>query len=294
MVSFYIGFVPGFNYSWIFNKWGVVEGGLLGIRINSILSEPAQLAIILSPAVYLGIRNLIHQDNYILNKYQSILILIISVLTTSSVGFIGILLSLLLNTNSFRLRYFVFGIGISVLSYTVAYNYVPDFKSRIDSAVGLWMHQDFNLSNTNNSSFVVYNNVHIAKENLKEYPIFGTGLGSYEKAFQKHTLTGKVIKYDFEFNKKDGNSLLVRLFAETGCVGVFFILVLLYKCYVRDEKVLQIAEHSLISKALLIIIILSLIRQGNYMLNGLPLIFLLYYYNSIEYKNSLNKIILDE
>ena len=84
-----------YNFSWIFNKWGVVEGGLLGIRVNSILSEPAQLAIILSPTVYLASRNLIHRDNYILNKYQSILILLVSLFTTSSIGLIGIVLSLL-------------------------------------------------------------------------------------------------------------------------------------------------------------------------------------------------------
>ena len=288
LFSYIMNFNIGYDYNWIFNKWGVVKGGLIGIRVNSILSEPAQLAIVLSPAVYISIHNLLHKDNFILNKYQSIIIITISILTTSSVGYIGILISLLLNTNSFRLRYIFIGIGISISSFFLAYNYVPDFKSRMDSAIGLWIYQEFNIKNTNNSSFVVYNNVHIAKENLKHHPIFGTGIGSHEDAFKKHTLTETVIKYDFAFNQKDGNSLLVRLTTETGIIGISFISLLLIKGYINRQKNYKLEKHSIISKALLMIIILSLIRQGNYMMNGLPLIFLIYYYNYVSFKNKIS------
>jgi len=287
LFTYLISFDLGYDYHWIFNKWGLVEGGLLGIRINSIVSEPSQLAIVLSPAVYIAIHNLLHKNNYILNKYQSILIILISILTTSSVGYIGILISLLLNTNSFRLKYIFIGISISIASYFLAYNYVQDFRSRMDSAIGLWIFQEFNITNTNNSSFVVYNNVHIAKENLKQHPIFGTGIGSHENAFKKHTLTGEVIKYDFAFNQKDGNSLLVRLSTETGLIGIIFIILLIFKCYIRKQNNFDLEKHSLISKAILILLILSLIRQGNYMMNGLPLMFLMYYYNYVSYNNKM-------
>ena len=287
LISYLLGFSFGYNYSWVFNKWGLVEGGLLGIRLNSILSEPAQLAIVLSPAVYVAVRNLLHRDHFILNKYQSILVLLVSLLTTSSIGLFGMILSFLFNTNSFRLRYFLFGFVITIISYNLAYNYIPEFKTRVDSAIGLWINEDFSFENTNSSSFVLYNNIHIAKESVLDHPFFGTSLGSYENMFNRYTLTRDVINYDFEFNIKDGNSLLIRLFTETGIVGVFFVTVFLIRCYVReDSNKKTFNSNSLISNALLMLIILSLIRQGNYMLNGLPLIFLIYYYNSIDYKNS--------
>jgi hypothetical protein len=289
LVSYFIGFKWGYDYSWLFNKWGFVEGGLVGFRVNSILSEPAQLAIVLSPALYISIRNLLHKKNHLLNKYQSLVVLLITLLTTSSVGFIGLLVSLLLNTQSFRFRYLLFGFFIFYISFTLSYKYVDDFKSRFDSAIGLWINEDFTLKNTNNSSFVLYNNLHIAKENLFENPIFGTGLGSHEDAFNKHTLTGTVIQYDFAFNKKDGNSLLIRLCTETGLIGVFFILFFTFKCFIIRVDDDNENENLIISQALFILILLSLIRQGNYMLNGLPLIFLLYYYNFIDYKKALNK-----
>ena len=114
--------------------------------------------------------------------------------------------------------------------------------------------------------------------------MFGTGLGSHEDAFNKYTLTGTIIKYDFAFNKKDGNSLFIRLCTETGLVGVFFIVFLTFKCFILKVDNKNKTQSLIISQALFILILLSLIRQGNYMLNGLPLIFLLYYHNYIEYK----------
>ena len=283
---FFIGFKYGYDFSWIFNKWGFVKGGIIGFRVNSIISEPAQLAIILSPALFIAVRNLLHKKSFILGKYQSIIVIVITLLTTSSVGYVGLLISLLLNTNSFRLRYFFIGFFIFFASFSLAYNFVPDFKSRFDSAIGLWVNSDFSLQNTNNSSFVLYNNLHVAKDNLLHHPFFGTGLGSHEDAFNKYTLTGKVIQYDFAFNKKDGNSLFIRLCTETGIVGLFLVLFFIYKGFIfkvdHDNKL----TYLITSQALFILILLSLIRQGNYMLNGLPLIFLLYYYNFAAYQKS--------
>ena len=196
------------------------------------MSEPTYLATSLSPVIYISTRNLISKSNYIFSKYQSIVILIIAILTTSSIGFFGILLSILLSTETIRLRYLIIGIFISLVTFVAAYNYVDDFKSRVDAAVGLWVYNDFALSNTNNSSFVLYNNLHVAQKNLREYPIFGTGLGSHETAFKRHTLTKTVIEYDFEFNVKDGNSLFIRLCTETGLLGLVFILLVVAKGFI--------------------------------------------------------------
>ena len=289
VVSFLFGFKYGYDFSWLFNKWGFVSGGIVGFRVNSILSEPSQLAIILSPALFISVRNLLHKENILLTKLQSLSIVLTTILTTSSVGFIGLLLCALLNTNSFRLRYIVVGILIFMSSFYLAYNYVGDFKSRFDSAIGLWVYNDFSLQNTNNSSFVLYNNIQIAKENLLHNPFFGTGLGSHEDAFDKYTLTGKIIQYDFAFNKKDGNSLFVRLCTETGLIGIAFILFITIKCFIRKIDNERDVFFLLLSQSLFILIILTLIRQGNYMLNGLPLMFLIYYYNFIDYQKLKNQ-----
>tara|TARA_B100001758_G_C18391726_1_gene603344 strand:+ start:263 stop:1543 length:1281 start_codon:yes stop_codon:yes gene_type:complete len=286
VISFLIDFEYGYNFNWILNKWSLVKGGIVGIRVNSILSEPTYLATVVSPLVYISVKNLISKSDLYIKKYQSILVIVISILTTSSIGFFGILLSLLLATNTIRLRYLFIGLFISISGFLVTYNNVPDFRARVDSAFGLWIEDDFSAKNTNNSSFVLYNNLHIALEGLKNNPLFGTGLGSHEVAFKNYTLTKSVIKYDFEFNIKDGNSLFIRLCTETGLLGLVFILLLTIRCFIYRVPSADIfQENKIISQSIFVLLILTLIRQGNYMLNGLPLMFIIYYYNYIDYKN---------
>ena len=288
ILSFLIGFEYGYNYSWFLNKWGFVDGGLIGFRVNSILSEPTYLATSLSPAVYVSVRNLIKKKTFIFSKLQSIIIIIISILTTSTIGYLGIIISVILSLEVLRLRYIFIAITISLIGYFLAYNYVSDFRSRVNSAKGLWVEEDFHIDNTNNSSFVLYNNLHIAKENLMKYPLFGTGLGSHETAFKKFTLTKSLIQYDFEFNVKDGNSLFVRLCTETGLIGLIFILIIIYNGFINKTHIQHDTDHHMIiSQAIFVFILLVLIRQGNYMLNGLPFIFLIYHYNRIAYDEKI-------
>ena len=287
--SFFIGFKYGYDFSWLLNKWGFVEGGVIGLRVNSILSEPTYLATALAPVIYVSIHNLISKSTFLFNKFQSILILMVAILTTSSIGYLGIIISILLCTETIRIRYILFGIIITALTFALAYNNVKDFRSRVDAAQGLWINDDYGITNTNNSSFVLFNNLHIAKENLKRHPIFGTGLGSHETAFKRFTLTKTLLPYDFEFNIKDGNSLFIRLCTETGLFGLGFVLLVIargfiYKIDIQKDHMLK---HKIISQSLFVLLVLVLIRQGNYMLNGLPLLFLLYYYNGVHYKKSI-------
>ncbi len=125
-----------------------------------------------------------------------------------------------------------------------------------------------------------------------KYPLFGTGLGSHETAFKKFTLTKSLIQYDFEFNIKDGNSLFVRLCTETGLSGLFFIFIIIFNgfIYKLDNNSEDLIQHKIISQALFIFIVLVLIRQGNYMLNGLPLMFLIYHFNKISYNEKINSL----
>jgi hypothetical protein len=53
-ISFQIGFRPGYDYSWLLNKWGFYSGGNFGIRVNSILGEPTYFAALLSTAFFIA------------------------------------------------------------------------------------------------------------------------------------------------------------------------------------------------------------------------------------------------
>ena len=287
-VFYYLSFTPGYNFSWLFNKWGLISGGF-GIRVNSIFSEPAQFAIVLGPACFVAIYNLIPRNKkYLLTKFQSVLIILVTFLTTSSTGYIGLLFILLfLLYNYGKISYFFIGVPFIILLSFLFYNNVPDFKSRIDTSLGLWVDGDFRIENINSSSFIIYNNYHIAQENFLTNPFTGTGLGSHPIAFDKYSLTNRSDIIDLQFNKADGNSLLIRLISETGILGVVFIFVFMRRFYVRRDPFNVDATFWIISNSVLIIIILYLLRQGNYFLNAFPLFMWIYYYAR---KNHLDQI----
>jgi hypothetical protein len=284
LVSFYVGFKQGYTFFGLLNKWGFNEGGIVGVRLNGIFSEPSTLAVVLAPAVYVAVYNIIHKENYVLNKWQSMALIFVYLGSGSSTAFIGLLVILVLVTDSIRIRYIALGsVGVS-FAFTLLYNNVAEFKSRVDTSLALWVEQDYSVENTNTSSFVLYNNFNVMTGSFAEHPIFGTGLGSYGVAYERHTLTKTVIEYDFEFNKTDANSMLLRMLVETGLLGTGFFVILLIRGFIGRSAVGEERPFRLISQGILIMILLYLLRQGNYFLNALPMFVMIYYFNWKQFK----------
>jgi hypothetical protein len=286
-VSFGIGFKLGYDYGFLLNKGGhvITDSGV--IRVCSIFLEPSQLGIMLGPAAFVALFNLIRRKNYQYKIYQSLVVLVALYLSRSSTGYLGLFFAVLILGLNFG--YFLYVIVFFVMGYFAAlglYNTVDEFKSRIDSSVALWVEDDLAYENVNSSSFVLYNNAHIAWENFKEHPIFGTGLGSHPVAYDKFSYTKSIVKVKgIEFNKQDANSMFFRIMSETGLLGLLALFGIIFKCFVGfngDEN----DNHWIISGATLIIILLYLLRQGNYFLNGFPFFVWLYYYNKMA---SLNR-----
>jgi hypothetical protein len=198
-------------------------------------------------------------------------------------------------TDSLKLRYFFVGtIGIIFL-LTSLYEYSEDFKYRIDTSKALWIDQDYSIENTNSSSFVLYNNYHVTASALSVSPLFGTGLGSYSEAFENYTITRDVLNYEFEFNTADGNSLLFRMLVETGLLGTGMFIFLVIRGFIpKRESESFMIHHRLIGQAIFIMIMLYLLRQGNYFLNAFPFFVLMYYYNWKQYKESQKKALVSD
>ena len=294
-ISYIIGFKFGYNYTWIFNKWGVTPGGIIGIRINSIFSEPAQFSIILSPLIFLCIEHLISRRYIFISFKESLITLFIFFLTSSSTGYLGIAIIIVIIL--INLRRFFDAILIFSLLYLVGifiYDNVKDFQSRFNSFSNIIEGDKLTVEDINSSSFVLYNNFNVAISNFKEHPLTGTGFGSYPLAYEKYSLTKAedfLIKKGFDFNSQDGNSLFIRTIVETGLIGVLFLIIIVFKCFVfKDVKVKSTSNTTawLISGGFLTLILLTYLRQGNYFLNGFPFFMWLYYYNSVNHKKMIN------
>lgn len=286
-ISFQVGFVPGYDFRWILNKWGMVFGGNFGIRINSIFAEPTHLSAVLSAAFFVSLYNLFNRETYGLSKAKSLLIIVVYLLSFSGLGQTGIFICFLLFAISYGvMRYAVVLIPLFIVSFNFLYNNVKEFSERYDSLVGLFTGSKFVLGKTHGSSFILYNNFTVAMKNFKGNFLFGTGIGSHPIAFDKYSLARGFKVYGFNLNSADANSMFVRLISETGIFGVSIFLYIIFKHYVRKNP-LHDSYHWLISNSILVMILLNLLRQGHYFLNGFPFFLILYYFNSISYRTYL-------
>lgn len=292
-VSYKIGFVSGYNFKWILNKWGYVEGGNFGIRVNSIFGEPSQAAEVLSTAVFVAFYDLFQKEPfYFKDKKKALLIIGIFIMTVSSTGYIAFFLTLLLLFINFGLiRYLLIAIPVLYGFFLVIYNYIPEFKERYDSQVRVYTTGDFAIGKDHGSTIIQYNNFHVASENMKENTLFGTGLGSHPTAFEKYSLTKHIEVHGFDLNSKDANSMLYRLMSETGLFGLGIMLFIILRFYVSRYRENNDHENPywLISNAILVMIAVKLVRQGHYFLNGFPFFIIMYYYSWVKNKEKVEE-----
>ncbi|MDX2171826.1 MAG: hypothetical protein SFY56_01820 [Bacteroidota bacterium] len=304
LVSYLVGFVYGYDFRILFpiNKWGLSLGGL-GVRINSVFSEPSYLGAYIAPAFFIAIYQVITRTSNFMSIKKSLVIIVCYLLSASSVGYLGVFLCVILLTLNYgAVRYFLIAIPLVVILFITAYNNTEEFKVRVDGINELFFQdimdekvyqgetsfgrlrriKDF-LKRVHGSSFVLYNNYNAAKQNFIENPFFGTGLGSHEFAFEKYNLASKIGNI-YEFNVTDANSMFLRTVSEVGLIGVVFLIFFVIKFFVsRDLNMREIDDYWLISNALLVLILLQYARQGNYTYNGFFLYCWMYYYNKVAY-----------
>ncbi len=310
LFSFWIGFTYGYDLRLLLplNKWGVNPGGL-GIRINSLFSEPSSLGIAIAPAFFVSIYQIVTRTNEFISLKRCLVIIVCYCLSFSSLAFLGIFISIILITLNFgAIRYFLFAIPISVFLFFVAYNNATEFKVRVDGVRELFIGnildearpgetklaknkriRDF-LNRVHGSSFVFYNNYNVARQNFLKNPLFGTGIGSHEFAYDKYTLN-KLIGGIYEFNTGDANSLFLRTTSEVGLFGALFLILFILKYFVsHDLTGNEDNDYWLISNGLLVLILLTYLRQGNYTYNGFFFYGWMYFYNKVSYNKYVEEL----
>jgi hypothetical protein len=277
-----IHFEPGYRLFGVLNKWGISTGGIIGIRINSVFCEPTHLGAFLGGAFFTSIYTLlpiIKNNKPFLSKPEAIVITIVYILSSSGLSQGGVFITIVLFLLHFGLiRYLLVFIPILLFSFNVAYNNITDFRERIDGLIDLYLYDKFVLGKTHGSSFILYNNYHVATDNFPNNPLLGTGLGSHPVAFEKYSRAKHIKVEGFNNNSMDANSMLLRLISETGLFGTLLFLFFTFKGFIRRSPDIP-DSFWVISSSCLVIILLNLFRQGHYFLNGFPLFFLLYVYN---------------
>lgn len=291
-ISFQIGFEPGYNLFHYANKGGrAITGGLFGIKINSVFMEPTHLGSVMSAAFFVSTYNMISRNSFYYTTLQNMVIIVCYLLAFSGMGQIGVFLTIIILAINFGFaRYVIVAVPVLIISFNYLYNNVSEFRERFDSTYGLFVEgEQFELGKTHGSSFILYNNYIVATKNFEGNFLFGTGLGSHQTAFEKYSIGKGIGNWGFDLNSADANSMFLRLMSETGLFGLVIFFIIIFKCYVKRDRN-NLTNHWLISNGILIMILLNLMRQGNYYLYGFPFFFMLYYYNAVAYK----KVLLEE
>ena len=285
-----IGFTAGYDYSWILNKWSAHVGGGSGIRLNSIFSEPSYFGGSIAPAFFIATYNLLFNKNKFFSRTKGLVVILAYLLTFSTVAYAGVFIVMVVFLINFGfVRYVVVFVPVAIFSFGYLYANVFEFRQRIDGLTGLYSGSATSAFDVHGSSFVQFNNFHIAFENFKNNPLFGTGLGSHVTAYERYSLAEEFGGI-YDFNSQDANSMALRLMSETGLFGLVFILIFIIKFFVLRDPGRVREENWLISGAMLTIILLQLFRQGNYTYNGFLFYMWVYYFNALANHERTEKL----
>jgi hypothetical protein len=257
-------------------------------RITSIFPEPAHYCEAMIPALFTAVATVI-QRNTLLERWKSWIIIVSFVFTFSTVGYFGIIISiLLLIINYNKIKYLIVGGVVLPFLILIAYFNVREIRLRVDGTYYVVTGR-IPLISTNWSTFSLISNWEIGFLSFIENPLFGGGIGSHPVSYRKniHRVLGKDIKKLEEgisitpLNVEDAASLFNRLLSETGLFGLFAFLVFIARSHVlkKDDR---IGYLWIINNAALVFFIIKLLRGGHYFIYGVFLFFWIYYFTRFQ------------
>ena len=244
-----------------------------GIRLASLLGEPTYFANIILPAGVVAMMRLVVKKNVgigidYMTKRKAAVFTISLLLTYSAIAFLGLLLGgVLLLLRHGAIRYAIVIPLILVIARIIIFQ-VPELEERYQGVLSVSSEKS-QTGEFHGSSFILFNHAYITWMNLNENPLFGTGLGTHSLATDKFSLGNEGVEYHYRTqNAQDASSMLLRILSELGILGGILVFIFLRRNFiprVPDDPVLW-----LISTAIFVTIVMQLLRQGNYILNGFP------------------------
>ncbi len=244
-----------------------------GIRLASLLGEPTYFANIVLPAGVVAMMRLVVKKNVgiginYMTKRKAVVFTISLLLTYSAIAFLGLLLGgILLLLRHGAIRYAIVIPLILVIARIIIFQ-VPELEERYQGVLSV-SSEKTQTGEFHGSSFILFNHAYITWMNLNENPLFGTGLGTHFLATDKFSLGNEGVEYHYRTqNAQDASSMLLRILSELGIFGGILVFIFLRRNFiprVPDDPVLW-----LISTAIFVTIVMQLLRQGNYILNGFP------------------------
>ncbi len=285
-------YLTGFKYGWDYSSWKIVnqiDYSNIMLRVTAIAGEPSILVYALAPAFYIALNAFLTKDRSIclFKQWQNLIIITAMLLTYSFLGYIGIIISLSLiifwNSKQIKIKNLYIFIFLFLLMFLLGNKSIilrvnDTFYEMKHSILKNENKNRYIEKSINESTYNIFLHSKISFANLKEHPIFGSGLGSYLKTFKKYANNFNYDKTKRVMHKSDAASLFLRIISELGLFGIFIFFTFIIYNYVWDFSFRNKPNYYVtVSNAVLIFIILRLIRYGVYYSDGYFLFIFIYY-----------------
>ena len=280
-ISYLVGFKYGWNFKWLLPVWvaaPALGGGLL--KVNSILPEPGHFCNVMIPAFFVALSTFFRDDFKFQARWKSAIVIVAFLLTFSGSGYMSALfVVLVIFYRKSRIRHVILSVVAMCALAFLMYNYVAEFRDRIDSSVNVLTGEE-KLENAHISSYALLSNALVSYHSFMDSPLIGHGLGSHEVSCNKYRNEGiiPVSRYKMFLNYQDASSLFLRLVSETGLFGILLFFGFIVKFYIGKER----AAHEylwIINSACMCMFFSKLLRMGHYFVDGFFFFFWLYYFS---------------
>jgi len=252
-----IGFC--YDFSWLAKGWSFAPGGPVGIRLNSILYEPSQVAFTMGAAISLATLRLFGTAKRFFSLSGAVCILIFAILSHSSTVVVVILFTVLLFVIKPRRLVFILAVMPVLFMVVVGTEYFASTQHKLMGLITLFSGSQ-NMSAVDATTFTLFMNAQVAWENLTTTYFMGGGLGSHEKAFDA-MLGQQTLPFNV-YNSTSAGNLVIRTTSELGIVGVAALV--LFIVYQVSRIPSLITRYQVVYIALTCGVIAFMVRNGSY------------------------------
>lgn len=246
-------------------------------RLDSISYEPSHYAAILIPA-------LVYTFFYFKEYRRYFIVMLIALIFTFNLT--GYMVFLIIISIAFINPVYVI-VSLPVL-YFIVFGVFKDFNEnfnkRIVDTIAVFK-GDINILNStmaaNGTTVSFYSNLMVAKENLGDNFLLGSGLGGNEETYYRlYRNSSFRLNYFYGLNAKSAHSLSIRILSELGLLGfILYIFTLIRNLFLLDNGVFRA-----ISLACLSHFLCKTFKLGGIIDYGTPFFFAMLIINGINYR----------
>ncbi len=282
-IFYQVGIPFLYDFSYFISRFRIEPTSFGLLRAASILPEPAAFTYVMTPAIFYSFYSIFVKDFKVLSKLSNILIISAFILSFSSLGFLSIALCITIILWYKSKKIFVVGLLALSLGFIFLFLVNPLFYIRVSDTAN-FVTGTAELHKVNLSTYALFSNFYVVKESFLNNPLWGTGLGTHQLNYYKFIFD--VVPSDFFYlglNAEDANSMALRLISETGIIGLSLFLIFVLRKRINRQGLGSYLF--VVNQGVFVLIMLKLLRSGNYFANGFIFFLLLYYFSYEFYKN---------